>query len=807
MGLCDAYYRGNVVSRYEYVTEYQGDRGRVQNADRLQHLLLYRRLKNFSSGATFSLLPALVSIFILLWTFWNNAPQLVIAIWATLQVLQLCVFVVLDRSLDLDDAPFEGMRRQWRRILILQAVGTTIWFVIFPYLALYAVGLETAVLGIVGTAVLCGTLLVHRTAPQASIFHTLTMSGSLAASAFLVASWSAWPTILLIASFAIALLAATRRQERYFVAAGKAEIERRESTSVVRMLLNDYEEQSSDWLWTIGPRGNLRDVSERLAKALGRDSGQIEGLPFIDLFTPGEERTALATRVSERSPFRDLLVRLRVDGELHYWRLSARPREDGSMSGVARDVTADRLIEERVAFMAHYDNLTGLANRYLFNERLRSLTGEQSSSGSSIALFYLDLDDFKAVNDTRGHLIGDRLLREVGTRLEQEVRSEDLVARLGGDEFAVLIETRAGDGLLIERAHRFLSVVRAPYEIDGHSYRVSTSVGVARSIDGDCDAEELMRRADLALYAAKEKGRDNLALFEPSLDRIARQRREIESDLRDAIAGGQMRMHYQSIVDLDTGRTTGFEALLRWYHPHRGLILPNDFLHVAEETGMVLQLGEWVIRQALADATAMPGDFRIAINLSPTQVKNPNLVATVAQAIHATNIAPERIELEITEHVLMDQGDAGRNTLLRLRELGVRIALDDFGTGYSSLGYLRRFPFDRIKIDRGFITDVANDLGSQAIVSTITRLADALGMDTTAEGIEERAQMDLLRKLGVQEAQGFFISHPVPPEEIGQHGGECDAQKGAPDPELGPEFVTYRKGRAAVVARRGSDAA
>lgn len=316
-----------------------------------------------------------------------------------------------------------------------------------------------------------------------------------------------------------------------------------------------------------------------------------------------------------------------------------------------------------------------------------------------------------------------------------------------------------------------------------------------------------MRRADLALYAAKEKGRDNLALYEPSLDRIARQRREIESDLRDAVAGGQMRMHYQSIVDLDTGTTTGFEALLRWYHPHRGLILPADFLHVAEETGMILQLGEWVIRQALADASAMPGDFRIAINLSPTQVNNPNLVATVAQAIHATNIAPERVELEITEHVLMDQGDAGRSTLLRLRELGVRIALDDFGTGYSSLDYLRRFPFDRIKIDRGFITDVASDLGSQAIVSTITRLADALGMDTTAEGIEDRAQMDLLRKLGVQEAQGFFISHPVLPEEISPGAEQCDPKEGAPDPELGSEFLTYREGRAAVVARRGSDAA
>nr|WP_247713834.1 EAL domain-containing protein [Qipengyuania sphaerica] len=573
------------------------------------------------------------------------------------------------------------------------------------------------------------------------------------------------------------------------------------------MLLNDYEEQSSDCLWTVGPRGNLRDVSQRFAAAVDSDPEVLEGSSFLDLFIAGEDRDALATRLVERSPFRDLIVRLRVSGELQYWRLAARPREDGRMSGVARDVTADRLVEERVAFMAHYDNLTGLANRYLFNERLRSLTGEHCSTGSNIALFYLDLDDFKAVNDTRGHLVGDRLLREVGTRLEQEIRSEDLVARLGGDEFAVLIETRAGDGLLIERAHRFLSVVRAPYEIEGHTYRISTSVGVARCTDGDCDAEELMRRADLALYAAKEKGRDNLALFEPALDKAARERREIERDLREALGRGQMRMHYQSIIDLDSGQTTGYEALLRWYHPQRGMIAPTDFLQVAEDTGMILQLGEWVIRQSLADAVSLPGNFRIAINLSPTQVSNPNLVATVAQAIHATNIDPERVELEITEHVLMDQGETGHVTLLRLRELGVRVALDDFGTGYSSLGYLRRFPFDRIKIDRTFVTDIASDIGSQAIVSTITRLADALGMDTTAEGIENRAQLDLLRKLGVQEAQGFLISRPVPPDEIGQ-AGDAAASDAVPDPDLGEEFLEYRKKREASLSRRrGGDVA
>ena len=771
-------------------------RGGGLREDPLQRLLLHRRITSLSSGAWTSLLPAFGSIFALLWTFWDEAPRLALLLWALAQIAQLCTFVVLDKQLDLDTATSDEMEAHWRRILILQGVGSTIWFVAFPYLAFYAAGLKIAVLGIIGTAILCGTLLVHRNAPQAALFHTLTMAPSLIVAASLIGQWGAWPIILLIGSFAIALVTEARAQERSFVSAGQAEIDRRESTATVGMLLHDYEEQSSDWLWTVGPHGNLRNVTQRFAEAAGRKPEQLEGTPITRLFHRDEQREELARCLIERHPFRNLLVNLKIDGEKRFWRLSARPRDDGRMSGVARDVTADRLIEERVAFMAHYDNLTGLANRYLFNERLRALTGEGTSKGSSIALFYLDLDDFKAVNDTRGHLVGDRLLREVGTRLEQEVRNEDLVARLGGDEFAVLIETRAGDGLLLERAHRFLSAVRAPYEIEGHSYRVSTSVGVARSIAGDCDAEELMRRADLALYAAKAKGRDKLAMFEPALDFAARERRRIESDLSEALRKGQMHMQYQPVIDLETGETTGFEALLRWHHPERGMLGPGDFLQVAEDTGLISSLGEWVIRQSLSEVAAMPGNLRIAINLSPTQVKNPNLVATVAQAIHATNIAPERIELEITEHVLMGDEKGGHTTLMRLRELGIRIALDDFGTGYSSLGYLRRFPFDRIKIDRSFVTDVESDLGSQAIISAITRLADALGMDTTAEGIEEPGQLEMLRKLGVHEAQGFLISRPVAPAEL------FDTESDRAQVVLAADFAKYRAHRQATGSRR-----
>jgi diguanylate cyclase (GGDEF)-like protein/PAS domain S-box-containing protein len=763
-----------------------------------EHLLLTRRLEDFTSGATLSLVPSLGSIAALVYTFRDQVPLTVLLGWAALQIVQLGVFVVFDRQLDREEADLDTLKRHWNRFVVLQWIGSSIWAVIFPYLASVATGLDAVVLAVVAVAVLCGVLLVHRTAPKPAVFHIVVMAASITAATWIQTGGRGWPALILLAFFVIALLGSTREQEREIVGGAEAEISRREAASTVGLLLNDYEEHSSDWLWTVGPRGNLRDVSPRFASAGGKAVDDLEGSALIALFAKGEDRDRLARHLMERGAFRDLVLKLRVDGEMRYWKLSARPRADGRMSGVARDVTSDRLIEERVAFMAHYDNLTGLANRYLFNERLRrALADEQRAS--SVALFYIDLDDFKAVNDTRGHLVGDRLLREVGTRLEREVRGQDLVARLGGDEFAVLLETRAGAGMLIERAHRFLSVIREPFELDDQVYRISGSIGIAKCTDGDCAAEELMRRADLALFASKKKGRDTLALFDQAMDRAARERRETETDLREAVSRGQLNLHYQPVIDLDTGQVSGYEALLRWYHPKRGIVTPIDFLDVAEETGMIVPIGEWAIRQALAETAQWEGDFRIAINLSPTQVRSPHLAAVVAQAIHAHGIAPERVEFEITEHVLLQETGTSAGNLEKLREMGARIALDDFGIGYSSLSYLRRFPFDRIKIDRAFVNGMEGEADDQAIVSSITRLADALGMTTTAEGVETRAQLDLLRKLGCQEAQGYLICEPVP----GENFATADAVAAAMQSEASG-ILDYRKGREAVLKRRAS---
>ena len=529
----------------------------------------------------------------------------------------------------------------------------------------------------------------------------------------------------------------------------------------------------------------------------------VANLNFLSLIEPGRERDRIGEFIVGRIAFRDEPVPVEVDGKRRFWRISGHPRADGQMTGVGRDVTDQQEIEERVRAMAYVDPLTGLANRHLFNQRLRELLGSENDANSGaarpVALLYLDLDDFKAVNDVQGHVFGDSLLREMGTRLRRESRETDLVARLGGDEFAVIVETAVGDGMLIERAHRLLAAAREPFLIEGQTARVSTSVGIARSgtrSGSGCDAAELMRRVDLALYAAKAKGRDRMAIFDDTLDRKARDRRALELELREAIARDELVLHYQPIIALESGVTVGYEALVRWQHPERGLLLPDQFLAIAEDTGLIIPLGDWVIRHALVEVGEWSGDFRLALNLSPSQIRNSHLIATVEGALAASGFAANRLEFEITEHVLLKDAEGGGAMLDRLRALGAEIALDDFGTGYSSLSYLRRFRFDRVKIDRTFVRDLETSDEARAIVSAVTRLAQALNMRTTAEGVEQPAQLDLLRKLGCDEAQGFLILEPVEARCI------QTARMGGDDlPDVGAEIGDYREARRAVLAR------
>ena len=420
--------------------------------------------------------------------------------------------------------------------------------------------------------------------------------------------------------------------------------------------------------------------------------------------------------------------------------------------------------EQRITQLAFNDVLTGLPNRTMFHQQVEQLFRACEGSEGLFALHCLDLDQFKVINDTLGHPAGDALLMATAERLREAARGH-FVGRLGGDEFVVLQGIGEDRNAVDKLAREILAAIARPLTIDGNEVVPSTSIGIAIAPDDGGDGETLLRNADLALYRAKEAGRGTYAFFEESLNERAQERRLIESDLRLALERGEFELHYQPLFDLEQNRICSFEALIRWNHPTRGLVSPIDFIPVAEDTGLIVPIGAWVIREACAQAACWPEHIRIAVNVSPVQFHRGALHDTIVRALATSGLAPQRFEVEITESIFLEGSDATLKLLHELRSLGVRVALDDFGTGYSSLSYLQSFPFDKIKIDRSFVVALQSRPGASAIVKAIIDLANALGMETTAEGVEEDNQLAILQKQGAISIQGFLFSKPLPADE------------------------------------------
>jgi diguanylate cyclase (GGDEF)-like protein len=445
--------------------------------------------------------------------------------------------------------------------------------------------------------------------------------------------------------------------------------------------------------------------------------------------------------------------------------ISHSPTADGGWVATHEDITEQRRTEARIAHMALHDGLTDLPNRTLLNERLEHAL-ERVRPGEIVAIHLLDLDLFKNVNDTLGHAVGDKLLKAATGRLRALVREVDTIARMGGDEFAIVQTALAQPTDAAALAERIIEVLGQPYDIDGHHVLIGTSIGIAVGPADGAQADQLTRNADLALYRAKSEGRGTLRFFEPGMDVQMQARRELEHDLRRALPAGEFELHYQPMLNLADNDITGVEALVRWRHPERGMIPPGEFIPLAEETGLILPLGEWAIREACATTVKWPGDVRVAVNLSPVQFRSPGLVQVVVNALATSGLAPQRLELEITEGILLHDSKTTLAMLFALREMGVRIAMDDFGTGYSSLSYLQTFPFDKIKIDRSFVKDITHASGSRNIVRAVAAMAKGLGMQTTAEGVETQAQLDAVKAEGCTEMQGFLLSRALPADEI-----------------------------------------
>jgi diguanylate cyclase (GGDEF)-like protein len=447
--------------------------------------------------------------------------------------------------------------------------------------------------------------------------------------------------------------------------------------------------------------------------------------------------------------------------------LVSKPVYGGGWLATHEDITERQCAEERIGHMARHDALTDLPNRLLLRERLDHEL-KRVKRGESLAVLCLDLDHFKSVNDTLGHPIGDELLKLVADRLRGCTREPDTIARLGGDEFAIIMTKmqKTSDPAMLARRIRD-SIVK-PYQIEGHQIITDISIGISIAPDDGTEPDELLKNADMALYGAKADGRGAYRFFELEMDARMKARRDLEMDLRKALVNEEFELYYQPLVNLQTNEITAFEALLRWKHPVRGMISPADFIPIAEETGLIVPLGEWVLNTACAEAVNWPGHVKVAVNLSPAQLTNRNLVHVVKTALADSGMAAGRLQLEITETVLLQNTFATLARLHELRKLGAQIALDDFGTGYSSLSYLRSFPFDKIKIDQSFIQDMSNGAEPLAIVNAVAGLAKCLNMISTAEGVETQQQMDTVQSMGCTEMQGYLFSRARPAEEIGQ---------------------------------------
>jgi diguanylate cyclase (GGDEF)-like protein/PAS domain S-box-containing protein len=540
-----------------------------------------------------------------------------------------------------------------------------------------------------------------------------------------------------------------------------------------KLLLDAALENMSQGLCMYKADGRILLFNERYAKLVGLPARSLAGRSLLDVLRFRKAAGLLAEEPAEMlarviADVREGTSKTRIVDAAggRTLRIVEQPMPTGGWVSTVEDITDWLKAQAQIAHMARHDSLTDLPNRMLFREHLGQ-TLPQTRRDTLIAVLYLDLDRFKQVNDTLGHSVGDDLLKAVAARLVENVRETDMVCRLGGDEFAIVQLRREADvSAASSLASRLIEVVSAPYEIKGHQIVIGASIGISSAPgDGD-DADQLLKNADLALYLAKAEGRGTYRFFEAEMDARAQARRAMEIDLRAALSRGEFELHYQPIYDLATDEIVCFEALLRWNHPRDGTVLPASFIPLAEETGLIVPVGAWVLRQACTEAAGWSRKVRVAVNLSPAQFKSRNLLTTVVSALSESRLAANRLELEITETVLLQDTQGTLATLHQLRDLGIRIAMDDFGTGYSSLSYLRSFPFDKIKIDGSFVRELAAHGDSMAIVRAVTGLGTSMGISTTAEGVETGEQLALLRAEGCTEVQGYLLNSPRPSAEV-----------------------------------------
>lgn len=637
---------------------------------------------------------------------------------------------------------------------------------------------QQMLIGIVLVGVMCGGAVALGSFAQAALAHTVLVVGGGLVALLAAESPIYWQLAAMLLLFSVIIVGGIYATGKLYLTRERSEMEAMRQNQVVGLLLKDFEEHSADMLWEVDRDGRFSHVSRKMAEVLGPDAAQgRQG--FVDALRErrpvdddGSALAALVGALDRGKPFRNLLLPVTLDDQVCWWSITAKPvlDEEGLESGwrgVISDVTEEHGVHQRLEFLAHFDSLTGLANRVQLRERLAQALEWSQQAGRRFALLCLDVDHFKTINDSLGHSVGDAVLQQVAGRLQIASRRRDLVARLGGDEFAILMDDIRGPEEAAQLAQRLLASMREPCEAGRfRSVQTALSIGIAMIPEDGRTVDEVLRNADLALYAAKEAGRARHARFDRNMGERFRRSVSLETELRLALARNELRIHWQPRVDIRDWHLGGAEALLRWQHPELGPVPPSEFVPVAEKSGLIVDIGTWVIERACAEAARHLRDVRVSVNVSPAQVMRQDFPDRVAEALLKSGLSPDLLEVEITESLLMDDRTLALRNLHVLKDMGVAVALDDFGTGFSSLAYLRMFPFDVLKIDRAFVRELMTQRDARAIVRTIVQLAETLKMRTVAEGVEEPEQLETLRHAGCDEVQGFLVARPMPVEQL-----------------------------------------
>lgn len=668
------------------------------------------------------------------------------------------------------------------RRFVMQLVAATsliafVWCIPILVFAPKAGPVELAtVWTILAALVVGGTLLLNALPLGAFVFNLVLMSASI------FAFWQigSMVTVGAICCFAILLALSGFENARAYLMFKLSEVGLAEKDEVVSLLLREFEEGDADWLWQIDAARRIVAASPRFAFAAGCESKDIEGMPLTQLIAGKAWESGnlppslhlLSEKLTKRESFSNLVVKVLCGEKTQWWELSASPKYDDNgtfigFRGVGSDVTESRENAEKIARLARYDTLTGLPNRLQITEALDRALSECEKWNSRCGFLMIDLDRFKSINDTLGHLVGDRLLAQVSLRLRSLMGKDEMCGRLGGDEFAVVMRD-TGDGQRIsDLAGRIIEVLSRPYEVDQHTLFIGASVGSANGVRDGRTVETLMRSADLALYRSKDEGGGRHNVYEPKLHSHAEERRIMEMALRTALEKDEFSLAYQPVVDAASESLVGFEALLRWSNPEFGQVSPAKFIPLAEDARLVVPIGNWVLHRACQEAVLWPANVRVAVNVSAEQLYEADFVDTVVEALSETGLPPQRLELEVTESVFLREGSRAGETLDRILALGVGLSLDDFGTGYSALGYLSKTRFTTIKVDRSFVQGAARGLPeSIAIIRAVVAMADSLGMATTAEGAETQQEVGVIRDLGCKKIQGYYYGRPMGASDV-----------------------------------------